>query len=190
MGEQMRSHIAACKAVQLDAGVFDIFRYAQRVDPAHHALIDERERDAAPAASGSSTSTATRWTAVLEAFAARGNDFDAGYNIIVPAWELPAYPKEWAEQLRRFDEVWALSALHPRQPRDGGDREHTGSASRSRCRSGPFLPRRYFGIRESAFVLLHFFDLSSYSSRKNPTAVLDLLDRMRAADPSSTCNSC
>ena len=44
-----------------------------------------------------------------EAFAARGGDFDAGYNIIVPAWELPLYPKQWAAQLAKFDEVWALS---------------------------------------------------------------------------------
>ena len=45
------------------------------------------------------------------------------------------------------------------------------------------LPRRHFGIRESAFVLLNFFDLSSYSSRKNPEAVLALLDRIRRDDP-------
>ena len=49
--------------------------------------------------------------------------------------------------------------------------------------AGPCLPRRYFGIRKSAFVLLNFFDLSSYSTRKNPEAVLALLERIRAADP-------
>ena len=48
---------------------------------------------------------------------------------------------------------------------------------------GANLPRRYFGIRELAFVLLNFFDLSSYSSRKNPDAVLALLDRIRRDDP-------
>ena len=26
-----------------------------------------------------------------------------GYNIIVPFWELPRYPAEWARQLERFD---------------------------------------------------------------------------------------
>jgi hypothetical protein len=45
------------------------------------------------------------------------------------------------------------------------------------------LPRRYFGIRESAFTLLSFFDLSSYASRKNPQAVLALFERLRAAVP-------
>ena len=32
-------------------------------------------------------------------------------------------------------------------------------------------------------MLLHFFDLSSYASRKNPEAVLGLLERIRAEDP-------
>jgi glycosyltransferase involved in cell wall biosynthesis len=48
---------------------------------------------------------------------------------------------------------------------------------------GPRLPRRHFGIRESAFVLLHFFDLSSYTSRKNPDAVITLFNRLRAKHP-------
>jgi hypothetical protein len=47
---------------------------------------------------------------------------------------------------------------------------------------GHILPRRYFGIRESAFVLLHFFDLTSYAARKNPDAVLAMCrDDPRAA---------
>ena len=45
------------------------------------------------------------------------------------------------------------------------------------------LPRRHFGISESAFVLLHFFDLTSYASRKNPQAVLRLFQALTEADP-------
>ena len=48
---------------------------------------------------------------------------------------------------------------------------------------GHFLPRKYFGIRESAFTLLHFFDLSSYASRKNPEAVLAMFERFRKRHP-------
>src|ERR1019366_6014804 len=48
---------------------------------------------------------------------------------------------------------------------------------------GPNLPRRYFGIRESAFVLLNLFDVQSYPNRKNPEAVLALLERIRRDDP-------
>ena len=47
----------------------------------------------------------------------------------------------------------------------------------------PMLARRHFGIRESAFVLLHFFDMSSYAARKNPAAVQALFDRLRAENP-------
>src|SRR6267378_2057187 len=32
-----------------------------------------------------------------------------GYKIVYPAWELMRYPKEWAFQLDRFDEIWAPS---------------------------------------------------------------------------------
>jgi glycosyltransferase involved in cell wall biosynthesis len=48
---------------------------------------------------------------------------------------------------------------------------------------GPLLPRRHFGIRESAYAFLHFFDLSSYASRKNPDAVLELFKKLGAAEP-------
>ena len=34
-----------------------------------------------------------------------------GYNVIMPAWELPRYPGEWAEKLELFDEIWANSAF-------------------------------------------------------------------------------
>ena len=39
MGEQLRSHVQACNAVHLHHQVFDIFRYAQRADPAHDRLL-------------------------------------------------------------------------------------------------------------------------------------------------------
>ena len=42
MGEQLRSHIAACTRMQLDFGVLDIFRAAQRSDEAHFAALGVR----------------------------------------------------------------------------------------------------------------------------------------------------
>jgi hypothetical protein len=104
----------------------------------------------------------------------------------VPAWELPAYPAVWAAQLRRFDEVWALSSFIQASLAASGIASHlVGQAveSSAEALSGPFLPRRHFGIRESAFALLSFFDLSSYASRKNPQAVLALFAMLRAALP-------
>jgi hypothetical protein len=182
MGEQMRSHVSACNALRLHHGVFDIFRYAQRADPAHFAVVGDRERQNVPPGIRIFHVNGDEVDTVIAAFEARGNDFAAGYNVIVPAWELPAYPREWAAKLARFDEVWALS---------GFVRDSLAAAGIAACRIGQsvetdpigFLPRRFFGIRESSFVLLHFLDLTSYAVRKNPHAVLDLARRLWAEEP-------
>jgi glycosyltransferase involved in cell wall biosynthesis len=182
MGEQMRSHIAALSALHLHHGVFDIFRYAARVDPAHDAIIGTREVDHVPGGIRIFHVNGDEVERVFEAFVARGNRLDEGVNIIVPAWELPSYPAEWAQQLRRFDQVWALSRFIQGSLAAAGIESALVGQSVEPL-PGPLLPRRHFGIRESAFVLLNFFDLSSYASRKNPDAVLGMFERLRAANP-------
>ncbi len=182
MGEQMRSHVAACRAVHLLPAVFDIYRYAQRADPAHDRLLTELECQRVPAGIRIFHINGDEVGEVIRTFIARGNSFEKGYNIIVPAWELPAYPKEWAEHLRRFDEVWALSHHIAESLATAGVRS-TWIGQAVESDPGALLPRRHFGIRESAFALLHFFDLTSYASRKNPEAVLDLFARLRATEP-------
>lgn len=182
MGEQMRSHVQAAGAVRLHHQVFDILRYAQRTDAAHARIVGTIERDDVPPGIRIWHINGDEVENLIEVFEARGNSFAAGYNIIVPAWELPAYPKEWALQLQKFDEVWALSHYIGDSLATAGVRtSYVGQSVE--LEPGPCLPRRYFGIRESAFVLLHFFDLSSYSTRKNPDAVLELFNRIRAEDP-------
>jgi hypothetical protein len=182
MGEQMRSHLQACTALRLHHRVFDIFRYAPRNDPAHDHIIGETEIDTVPGGIRIFHINGDEVERVIAAFEARGNNFAAGHNIIVPAWELPSYPQEWARQLQKFDEVWALSHFIAASLAASGIASHfTGQSIE--MPAGPCLPRRHFRIRESAFVLLNFFDLSSYSTRKNPEAALALLERIRAADP-------
>ncbi len=182
MGEQMRSHVAASARLHVNAAVFDIFRYAQRSDPAHHALVGDRE--VAKVAGGIRVFhiNGDEVDNVIAAFEARGNVFAGGYNIVVPAWELPAYPKEWAAKLARFDEIWAISDFVRGSLAASGLTSHVIGQS-IETEPGPLLPRRFFGIRESSFVLLHFFDVSSYASRKNPLAVLKLFDLLRRAEP-------
>ncbi len=182
MGEQMRSHVQACSALCLHHRVFDIFRYAQRTDAAHVQVSGELERRDLPGGIRMFHINGDEVDRVIEAFEARGGGFAAGYNIVVPAWELPAYPAPWVRHLRRFDEVWSLSRFIQASLRAAGIDSHLiGQAVE--LPGGPILPRRYFGIRELAFVLLSFFDLSSYSSRKNPAAALALLDHIRRDDP-------
>ena len=182
MGEQMRSHVHACNAVHLHHQVLDIFRYAQRTDQAHTQLLGDLEITAPPGGIRIFHINGDEVERVIEAFEARGGVFADGYNIIAPAWELPAYPKTWALNLQKFNEVWALSRFIGDSLATAGLKSHlVGQAIE--FAAGTILPRRHFGIRESAFVLLHFFDLSSYASRKNPEAVLDLFARIRAEDP-------
>jgi hypothetical protein len=181
MGEQLRSHVQAFDAVKLHHRVYDILRYAKRSDPAHAQIVGAIEVDEVPPGIRIWHINGDEIGPLIEAFEARGNSFAAGYNIVVPAWELPAYPKEWALHLQKFDEVWALSHFIADSLATAGVKSHfIGQAIE--FAPGICLPRRYFGIRESAFVLLNFFDLSSYSTRKNPEAVLQLLDRIRAWD--------
>jgi hypothetical protein len=182
MAEQLRSHIAACQAVHLPHCVVDIFRYAARADPDHLQLVGTSAAEAPPGGIRIFHINGDEVERVQEAFADRQGDFADGYNIIVPAWELPRYPKIWAKQLRRFDEVWALSHfIADSLAAVGISSTHIGQPVEVPL--GPLLPRRYFGIRESAFTLLHFFDLTSYATRKNPGAVLSMFEALRQRHP-------
>jgi hypothetical protein len=182
VGEQLRSHIAACRAVHLPHSVVDIFRYAARTDPDHLALIGSNEVEVPPTGIRIFHVNGDEVETVQSAFSARQGNFAEGYNIIVPAWELPRYPAVWAEQLRKFDEVWALSHfIADALAAADIPSVHIGQAVEMPL--GPMLPRKYFGIRESAFALLHFFDQTSYATRKNPDGVLDMFEALRRCHP-------
>lgn len=182
MGEQLRSHVAAAGAVHLHHRVLDIFRYSGRSDEAHHVALDALEITEAPGGIRVFHVNGDEVERVVAAFEARGGSMADGVNVIVPAWELPKYPKRWARMLARFDEVWAISRFVQDSLAASGVGSHLVGQSIEQP-GGPLLPRRWFGIRESAFVLLHFFDLSSYAARKNPEAALALLATLRARMP-------
>ncbi len=182
MGEQLRSHVAASLAVGLAPKVYDIYRHAQRNDESYRKLIDPLEVASVGGGLRVFHINADEVDEVLAAFAMRGNGLATGTNVIVPAWELPVYPAPWAAKLRHFDGVWALSRFIADALKAAGIESRFIGQSVEQA-PGPLLPRRFYGIRESAFVLLHFFDLSSYADRKNPEAVLALFERLREAGP-------
>src|SRR5579872_2321921 len=164
-GEQLRSHLRAASAVHLDWQILDIFRSAERRDSAHFALLGERECRIPPAGIRIFHVNGDEVDNVLAAWPAQGAKFEDGYNIVVPAWELSIYPKQWAVKLRQFDEIWALSSFIQESLATAGlNSTVIGQAVESE--PGPLLPRRLLGLRESAFVLLHFFDQTSYATRK------------------------
>jgi hypothetical protein len=182
MGEQMRSHIAACKSVHLQHAVFDVFRYAGRSDPDHRKLVEPAEVEIPHGGIRVFHVNGDEVEAAVQAFKTRGGIFEGGYNIVVPAWELPKYPDVWADKLRIFDEVWALSRFIASSLQTVGvSSHHIGQAVEVPV--GHFFPRKYFGIRESAFAILHFFDLTSYATRKNPEAVLRMFESLRMKRP-------
>ncbi len=111
---------------------------------------------------------------------------EGSYNIIYPLWELEKYPKEWAEQLERFDEVWAPSTFIQGSLSSAVAIPvvHMPLACEPRRRA--LRSRRYFGIRESAYAFFFSFDFLSYIERKNPFAVIEafhaLIDKEPFAD--------
>jgi glycosyltransferase involved in cell wall biosynthesis len=111
-----------------------------------------------------------------------------GYNIIVPFWELPRYPAEWACQLQRFDEVWAGSHYLRRSIAAAVDRPVVHMPLATEIALDTFRGRRWFGIAENSYAFLFFFDGRSYIERKNPQAVVDCFRRLLASRPwARTC---
>jgi hypothetical protein len=182
MGEQGRASLRALQAVGLQPQSFDLFRYAARRDPDHRALVLPLETQVLQKGIRIFHINGDEVDSALEVLSEKGLDFGSGYNIIVPAWELPRYPDVWIPKLKKFDEVWAISQFVQTSLRNAGIDAHYVGQSVDADRTA-FLPRKYFGIRESAFVLLNFFDTASFSHRKNPSAVIRLYKRFRCARP-------
>ena len=108
---------------------------------------------------------------VLKTVEARQGGFlPSGYNIVAPAWELPRYPAEWARQLERFDEVWAPTAFVEESIRQAVSIPVWRLRNACEPHIAEALERSYFGIPDGGFAILFFFDLSSYTARKNPWA--------------------
>ncbi|MFZ6751767.1 glycosyltransferase family 4 protein [Undibacterium sp. Dicai25W] len=95
-----------------------------------------------------------------------------GYNIIYPLWELAKYPEEWAQHLNRFDEIWAPSKFIYDSLKEACSKPVVHMPLACEVRLNTFLGRRYFGIPESDYVFLFYYDLRSYSARKNPEAII------------------
>ena len=183
MGEQVRAGFSALAAVGIDARFYDVFRHSERSDLDFRRLVSPNEvQHLDNHAVRIFHVNGDEVDPVCAALAERGVDFRSAYNIIVPVWELPVYPKVWKSKLAMFDEIWAPSHF-VRQSLDaaGLSSHHVGQAVEKYY---PILfGRRYFGIRESAFVVLNFFDTKSYPKRKNPEAVLELYHHIRKSLP-------
>lgn len=175
-GEDLRCAARSARAAGIPVSIFDLDpegRYSDQamVEEFHPYLVDSFS---------SSTNVffinGDEIGDVLERFpGAAGGETR---QIISPQWELEEYPKPWAEEVDRFDEVWAPSAFVQSALEDAVTipTYHMPLAVDVRLES--FLPRRYFGLPESSFLFLFFFDFSAFMARKNPLAVIEVFERV------------
>lgn len=96
-----------------------------------------------------------------------------GYNIIYPNWELAKFPTPWIAELEKFDEVWCPSGFIYEAIREQVKMPVKHLPVACEVSLSSMLSRRYFGIPETAFAFIFFFDFRSYASRKNPDAVVE-----------------
>lgn len=108
-----------------------------------------------------------------------------GYNVIYPLWELPRYPEEWASQLDRFDEIWAPSRFVMESLEKVCSKPIHHMPLSCQVSLTSFVGRRYFGIPEADYTFLFFYDLRSFSARKNPAGVLRAFRSLLAKRPYS-----
>ncbi len=106
-----------------------------------------------------------------------------GYNVVAPAWELPRYPAVWAKELDRFDEVWAPTAFVEQALRPAVSIPVLRLRNACEPHISTVLEPPHFGIPANSFAILYFFDLRSFTSRKNPRAAIDAFERLLTARP-------
>ena len=183
MGEHARSTLRAFQAAGITPGLLDVADASAAIDP-------DIERDFRPYLTAG-PSDGVNLFCVNGDEAARVIDrldpaaFAAAYNIIYPAWELARYPQPWAGVLDRFDEVWAPSVFIRDAIAGVVSRPVVHMPLAVDLKLSSFLGRRHFGIPEDAFVVLFFFDFSSFADRKNPEAVLRAFEIVAARRPNA-----
>ncbi len=181
-GEEMRANMRALQFLDEPIEVLDVYRAAPRTDADFRALIEPIETRRLAKGNRIFHINGDEIANVLKHLERSGNPIEAGRNILVPAWELPIFPQVWVDQVKRFDEVWAVSHfIKDGLAASGVESHYIGQSVDIPIR--PFLSRRHFGLRESAFAFLTFFDFSSYAARKNPWAAIEMFRALLAQKP-------
>jgi glycosyltransferase involved in cell wall biosynthesis len=181
--ESLRCSVRALRAAGLDPALLDVYG-ATGIDDFERAEFEPllvRE-------TGAINIYHLNADEVPAAFESLGKRARRGYDILYPYWELAHFPEAWRPHLQRFDEIWAPSRFIYEALREATDRPvlHLPTACEVKLRS--LLSRRHFGIPESAYAFLFFFDFRSYAARKNPQAGLDAFTRLLSERPNAdTC---
>ncbi len=182
-GEDVRCSFRAFRAIGLDLPIRNVYSLESRSDK---ALEHELGGRLVQRLSSNVNIFHLNGDEVEQALAHIGRDAAPGaYNIIYPQWELSVYPREWARQLDRFDELWAPSKFVFDSISQAAAKPvfHVPLATEVRLTS--FLGRRYFGLPENSYLFLFYFDFSSYIDRKNPFAVIKAFEKVLAGVPAA-----
>lgn len=183
MGTHMRVAVRGLDAARIRAQVVDVYGMHRGQDPALEAEFGGRLAAGLSPRRNLFCINADEVEPILARMDAGA--FASAYNIIYPAWELAIYPEASARLLERFNEVWAPSAFVRDAIAAAVDRPVIHMPLSVEPRVTSFLGRRYFGIPEHAFCLFFSFDFSSWATRKNPQAVLDVFERLVARRPAA-----
>ena len=171
MGEHARSVFRACQTARLKTTMVDIYKMYDQPDISFQKGISAHYSELIGDGVNIFCINGDEVENSLKALEKRGAG--RGYNIIYPAWELAKYPKEWAEQLDRFDEIWAPSQFIKDSIEPVVNKPVVHMPLACEVSDITNCTRRYFGIPESSYAFLFAFDFLSYRERKNPEAVID-----------------
>jgi glycosyltransferase involved in cell wall biosynthesis len=180
MGEHIRCSFRSYQSIGMNVGVKDVYGSCEPdpdiKDEINDHLVQELGSD-------------------LNIFHINGDEIEStlthlggdlpenAHNVIYPMWELSKYPKDWAKQLNRFDEIWAPSKFVYGSIAPAVTKPVFLMPVSGQIQFKSFLGRRHFSIPENSFTFLFYFDLTSYIERKNPFAVLEAFERVCNARP-------
>jgi glycosyltransferase involved in cell wall biosynthesis len=173
-GEDLRGAFRALRALGLDVAIRDIYAW----DPPDPGLARELGEFVGPSLSSHTNVFYVNGDEVEPVIDRLGGRAVGARHIICPQWELGTYPRTWAAQLDRFDEIWAPSRFVLSALRGTVSRPVRRVPLAVQPRMTSFLPRRHFGLPESSYLFLFLFDFRSYVDRKNPFGVIDAFGRV------------
>lgn len=184
MGEHLRSSFRACQAAYLSSTLTDIYKL-------NTPTLDD-QKEFYPYCTDS--------PAAINIYCINGNEVEqalkhlsyqeewGGYNIVYPAWELELYPDVWAQQLNKFDEIWASSTFTYDALKKTCNKPVIKMPLACEVSLNSFHGRRFFHIPESDYVFLFFYDLKSYTSRKNPYGIINAFKKLLSKRPYSNAH--
>ena len=175
-GEDVRCSFRALQKINFKPKVMDLYGIHSPVGPLQNEIFDQSAAEL-----GRVNIFHLNGDEIPQAIKHVGqSNFESKYNVIYPQWELSKYPIEWAAHLDKFNEIWAPSQFVFESIKPVVSRPIFYMPLACEVEITQVLPRSFFGIRDSAYAFLFFFDFRSYWQRKNPNAVIDAFERLIA----------